>query len=715
MKATINRILGQASQRSDLIVATIILTAVVMMIIPFPTYVVDVMVGFNIAFAVLILIVALYSARAVDFSVLPPVILLSTLFRLALSITTTRLILRDADAGEIVAAFGEYVIAGDVVVGIVIFLIITIAQFIVITKGAERVAEVGARFTLDAMPGKQMSIDADLRNGDIDQPQAKARRLNLERESQLFGAMDGAMKFVKGDAIACLVILFVNLFGGIVIGTMRHGMSFSEATRVYSLLTVGDGLIAQLPALMTAVAAGIVVTRVSSDRELDLGAEIVEQLGANSKVLGLCTAILIFLALVPGFPAHVFLGFALLCGAAAYAARRKRQEAQARPPLQTESDSVIEPEQAQAPAAQQTAENWSEPPAGRLLLCVNPATARKLQLNALQHALADACARAEQALGVPFASAGFRQDPALSESVFSICIDGVPVSGATLHEGCVFMFNDLQLVEMLNVTQKERLSFDGKDAVWIPEQSAQDLEKLGATCLYAEEVLGEYLLATQIRHAPEFLGVQEARQLLGEMEHSHPELVRQALQGVALQRLAEVLRRLLEERVSIRNLRAILESVVQIGDTASVPVLVENIRAALARHICHQYADMHRTIGVYVLSRELEQDIRKQASSGETRANALSTELSQALVSAVQSARRGTSATNEPVLMVAADMRRYLRQHLSKHGLTIPVMAYSELVPGYVSHPLAILGADGSLEIPSPTQTSQDLPLKEAA
>lgn len=215
MREQLNRIISVASRRSDMIVISFILMAVVMMIIPLPTYLIDVMVGCNIAFSVLILIVAFYSVRAVDFSVLPPIILLSTLFRLSLSISTTRLILRDADAGAIIAAFGEYVIAGDVVVGIVIFLIITIAQFIVITKGAERVAEVGARFTLDAMPGKQMSIDTDLRNGDIDQIQAKMRRQNLERESQLFGAMDGAMKFVKGDAIASLVILCVNLLGGL--------------------------------------------------------------------------------------------------------------------------------------------------------------------------------------------------------------------------------------------------------------------------------------------------------------------------------------------------------------------------------------------------------------------------------------------------------------------------------------------------------------------
>jgi len=718
VNAQLNRILGAAARRSDMIVACFILTAVVMMIIPFPTYVVDVMVGFNIAFAVLILIVAFYSARAVDFSVLPPVILLSTLFRLSLSITTTRLILRDADAGEIVAAFGDYVIAGDVVVGIVIFLIITIAQFIVITKGAERVAEVGARFTLDAMPGKQMSIDADLRNGDIDQAQAKARRLNLERESQLFGAMDGAMKFVKGDAIACLVILCVNLFGGIVIGTMRHGMSFADATHTYSLLTVGDGLIAQLPALMTAIAAGIVVTRVNSDRGIDLGAEIVEQLGANTKVLSLCTAILIFLALVPGFPAYVFLGLALISGAGAYATWRKQR---------TEAADSADPPQAEAAAAapalepprdqdQQSAADWGDSPAGRLVLCLNPVIAQTLPLRSLQLSLAEARVRAEQALGIPFPSAGVKLDPVLADATFSICIDGIPVAGGLLHPNCIFMIGDLKAVEMLNLTEQGRFTFDGRTAVWVSDEHAQDLERLGAVCLAPVEALGEYLSMALIRHAPEFLGVQETRQLLNELDQSHPELVRQALQAVPLQRLAEVLRRLLEERVCVRNLRNILEVVVQIADARSLPVLAESIRTALARHLCHQYADAHRTIGAYVLSRELEQSIRKEAFSNDRKqVHTLSIDLSNKLIDGLQSAPQGASASAQPVLMVAADIRRYLQQHLAKHGLAIPVLAYTELASGYVSHPLAVLGADGVAQMPESGTFQSDHALREAA
>jgi len=716
MRSRLNRVLSVCAARSDMIVASFILTAVVMMIIPFPTYVVDVMVGFNIAFSVLILIVAFYSARAVDFSVLPPVILLSTLFWLSLSITTTRLILRDADAGEIVSAFGEYVIAGDVVVGIVIFLIITIAQFIVITKGAERVAEVGARFTLDAMPGKQMSIDADLRNGDIDQAQAKARRQNLERESQLFGAMDGAMKFVKGDAIAGLVILCVNLFGGIVIGTMRHGMSFSDATHTYSLLTVGDGLIAQLPALMTAVAAGIVVTRVNSGRDVDLGAEIIEQLGANAKVLMLSSAILILLALVPGFPAYVFIGLSLVPGVGAVVVMRRRHDAQ----TAAESPEPVVDTPANIASASETdlpqsAAEWVDPPINRLMLCLSPAAAQQLQMRSLQRCLADASIKAEQALGVSFPAAGFRQDPELAESVFSVCIDDIPVAGGVLHFGSVLVIDDLKMLGMLNVPEQERVVFDGKQAAWISDQYVQDLERLEAVCLYPEDILRESLLAAQISHAPEFLGVQETRQLLSDMEQSHPELVRQALHVLPLQRLAEVLRHLLEERVCIRSLRTILEVVVQGGDAGGLRQLVERIRAALSRHLCHQYADRHRTIGVYVLSRKLEQNVRNALTSNDDKVHTLSAELSSKLLAGLQKAEQRAATVAQPVLMVASDLRRHLRQHLSRQGVSIPVMAYTELASGYVSHPLAILMADGTYDIPTVEGSEQEQTMKEAA
>ncbi|TJX04207.1 MAG: FHIPEP family type III secretion protein, partial [Mesorhizobium sp.] len=316
--------LAKLSRRSDLVIAILMLVAVVMMLIPLPTFLVDILITANIAVSVLILLASFYVSHPLQFSSLPSVILIATLFRLAITITTTRLILLQADAGEIVSAFGSFVVGGSIAVGLVIFLIITVAQFIVVARGAERVAEVAARFTLDALPGKQMSIDAELRNGDIDQAEARRLRQQLERESQLFGAMDGAMKFVKGDVIAGIVIILVNLIGGFAIGTMQHDMSLSDAAVTYSLLTVGDGLVAQIPALLVAVAAGTMVTRVgSSDGTSDLGKQITSQLLRDSRALALAAVIMVGLAVVPGFPSLVFLILGACFGAGAYAINRR--------------------------------------------------------------------------------------------------------------------------------------------------------------------------------------------------------------------------------------------------------------------------------------------------------------------------------------------------------------------------------------------------------
>lgn len=307
---SLNPLVALAAHRSDIVVMAFMILAVVMMVIPLPTLLVDGLIALNISFSLLVLIVAFYIGRPSEFSALPSIILLATLFRLSLSITTTRLILLQADAGEIVDTFGNFVIGGEVVVGLIVFLIITAAQFIVITKGSERVAEVAARFTLDAMPGKQMAIDADMRNGDIDAAEARARRSGLERESQLYGAMDGAMKFVKGDAITGLIIVFINLIGGLIVGMVKYDMVFADAARTYSLLTVGDGLIAQIPALLVSLGAGTVVTRVAGETDGNLGAEIFRQLGSNDRPLTLAGGVLLGGALVPGFPTVTFLALA---------------------------------------------------------------------------------------------------------------------------------------------------------------------------------------------------------------------------------------------------------------------------------------------------------------------------------------------------------------------------------------------------------------------
>lgn len=303
----IEKFILQLRSRPELIILSIMIMVVVMLIIPLPTYLVDFLIGLNLTMALLIFIGSFYVTRVLEFSTFPSILLIMTIFRLAISISTSRLVLTDADAGEIIASFGEFVIADNLVVGFVIFFIVTIVQYIVITKGSERIAEVAARFSLDAMPGKQMSIDADLKAGVIDEKEVKRRRSDLESESQLYGALDGAMKFIKGDAIAGIIIIFVNLIGGISVGVLQHGMDLSHAMSVFTLLTIGDALVAQIPALLISISGGLIVTRVNNSENSNLGAMILQDMFSNKFILLVTAVLAIALGLLPGFPLPVFL------------------------------------------------------------------------------------------------------------------------------------------------------------------------------------------------------------------------------------------------------------------------------------------------------------------------------------------------------------------------------------------------------------------------
>ena len=341
MTAAVQRFLVLASGRTDVVLAFFITAIIFMMILPLPTILIDFLIASNMGLAMTLLMVGIYLSSPLQFAAFPSVLLITTLFRLALSISTTRLILLQADAGEIVFAFGNFVVGGNLVVGMVIFLILTIVQFIVVTKGAERVAEVSARFSLDAMPGKQLSIDSDMRAGLIDIEEARKRRFMLEKESQLFGSMDGAMKFVKGDAIAGIIIVAVNLLGGITIGIVQRGLSASEAAHTYSILTIGDGLIGQIPALFIAITAGVIVTRVTGENSRDLGSDIIGQITHQPKALMVASCLLLAFGLVPGFPTAVFVTLAAALGVPLYLRHRRKTLQQGKgDPLQ-DSDDVM--------------------------------------------------------------------------------------------------------------------------------------------------------------------------------------------------------------------------------------------------------------------------------------------------------------------------------------------------------------------------------------
>jgi len=704
--APLNRLAQLAAGRSDVVIAAFMLLAVAMMIMPLPTWLVDLLIGINIAFSLLILVVAFYLTRAVDFSALPPVILLSTLFRLALSITTTRLILLEGDAGEIVQAFGEFVIAGEVLIGLVVFLIITVAQFLVITKGSERVAEVAARFTLDAMPGKQMSIDNDLRNGDIDQQEARTRRSRLERESQLYGAMDGAMKFVKGDAIAGLVILFVNLFGGWMIGMLKRGMPFDEALHTYSLLTVGDGLIAQIPALLIAVAAGTVVTRVASEDERDLGTEIVGQLGANSRALGLTAVILGGMAIVPGFPAPVFLALSAILGAFAYRLARRELPVQA-----AGADPALESLIATPPAEPQVGPALveSDDRNCRVTLWLGSALERDLVLDAVRAQAGEARQQVMDELGIELPCVGVRCDPSAAQGRIGVDIDGVPIAEASVAPGCLQVLDDTVTLSLAGFDAQNLPPLIGRrETLWVERGARTALNEAGVACRGIDEALGAYLAHTLRRYAAEFLGIQETRQLLSTMEAEYPELVKEAQRVVSLQRTSEVFRRLLDEGIALRNLRGVLEALVEWGGRdLEIHVLSEHVRAALSRQICHRHADGNRVIAAFTLTRPLEEAIRQALRRGD-RAQALPEALSRGVLSQLQGHYDGLSGNLEPVLMTSPDLRRYLRQLVVRQGLDIAVLSFQDLTREFSVQPLAPVELPRGYK-PSPERASASL------
>lgn len=674
----LNNLARLAAQRTDVIIVAFMLMAIVMMIIPLPTYLVDALIGLNIALSILILIVAFYIGHSVEFSALPPLILLSTLFRLSLSITTTRLILLHGDAGHIVKAFGDFVIAGQVVVGMVVFLIITVAQFVVITKGAERVAEVAARFTLDAMPGKQMSIDNDLRNGDIDQPEARRRRSRLERESQMFGAMDGAMKFVKGDAIAGLVILAVNLLGGMLIGMIERDMPFGVAVHTYSLLTVGDGLIAQIPALLISVAAGTVVTRVNSDGEAgDLGSEIIKQLGASYRALGLTALIMIGVSLLPGFPTWVFLGLSLVFGGAAFMIYRRHNRGT------DEGEVLVE---APEPAVEVHAElDDNLPPDTRVVLTLGNGVSQSAPRQLLRQRVEALCHDLRTDLGVDMPVPGIYMEAKASPGSFRVSLEGVPVSEGELPINCLLLQDDPVHVQLLDITTVQADSpLNGRSAHWIERQHEDTLRNAGIGFLLPDEVLRGVLERSLRRYAADFLGIQETRLLLERTEATYSELVKEALRLVPLQRVAETLRLLVSEGVSIRNQRALLEAMVEWGARETdAGRLAEHLRAALARQISHQYADRNRVIGALVLAPGLEDQLRGSLRRQEPQRDLIPEEVSRALLAQLRQACENTREVNSAVLLVHPELRRSLRRLVLRGELELAVLSFRELATEY--------------------------------
>ena len=669
--------------RTDIMLACLMVAVIFMMVIPLPTILIDGLIATNIMSGMLLLMVAMYIPSPLAFSSFPSVLLVTTLFRLALAISTTRLILLNADAGDIIFAFGNFVVQGNFVVGAVVFLIITIVQFMVITKGAERVAEVSARFSLDAMPGKQMSIDGDMRAGVIDLDEARRRREAVSKESQLFGSMDGAMKFVKGDAVAGLIITAVNIIGGIVIGTTQHGMSTAEAVQTYSILTIGDGLVSQIPGLLISITAGVIVTRVTTEDSTNMGADIGRQLLAQPKALMIAGAMMFLFGIVPGFPTAVFFTLGIILIGTGYTLNRMFAEQKAR----GEEASVP----AMAPAGQ-APEKAARKKLGAeddfsltipLLIEIDDSVEAEIDAEGLNDELIKLRRSLYLDLGVPFPGIHLRFTPELKDGAYQILIQETPMATGQVRLGHVFCRDEGEQLEILGVPFETGDPFlPGAPTLWAPAGAAAKLRAAGVPFLDVNQVLTYHLSFILTRYAGEFVGIQEARYLLTSMEERYGELVKEVQRVVPLQKIAEVLQRLVSEEISIRDLRTINQALIEWGAKEKDTVLLcEYIRGSLRRYISYKYSNGRNILPAYILTPETEETIRKgirQTSAGSYLA--LDPRVTRKFVTNVRKAVGDLQKSRQrPVLVVSMDIRRYVRKLIERDLYELPVLSYQDL------------------------------------
>ncbi|EIJ35757.1 FHIPEP family type III secretion protein [Thiothrix nivea] len=668
--------LSALTRRSDVALALLLVAIIAMMILPMPTLVIDILIGLNMSIAILLLMLGIYIPHPLAISSFPSILLLTTLFRLSLGIATTRLILLEADAGHIIQTFGEFVVGGNLIVGLVVFLIITIVQFIVITKGSERIAEVSARFSLDAMPGKQMSIDSDLRAGVVTLAEARHRRENLEKESQLYGALDGAMKFVKGDAIAGLIIILVNILGGLAIGSMQRGMAMGDALQVYSILTIGDGLVSQIPALFISITAGIIVTRVRTEDDNNLGSDIGGQMLSQPSALLAAAGIVSAMGLVPGFPTTVFLFIGILLGLTGMTLRKVQTRMEF---ADTEVTTVIGQQDAgkspaQLPATDAKLALEDMAPLSPVLVEL-PAPAKSLfSLDALNQDFMRIRRDFYQDMGVPLPGVSLRLSSLLDDDVYQIAIRGVPVAQGKLKPAAPPDTPATPPPQPANDTTRAEL-------VANPRGTPDNINLIGLHLAYALR-----------KHASEFIGIQEIHTLYSKLEQAgYLELVREVQRAVTTPKAVDVFRRLLNEGISIRDLRQILGTLVEFGEAEKdTSMLAERVRISLKRQLSYTFTNGTGVLPVYMFAPETEkllQNTLRQTPNGVFFAlEPAATERFSNTLRELENEHAKDKV--RPVILTNLDLRRHLRRHIEATFPELPVISVQELTSSVSLNPV---------------------------
>jgi flagellar biosynthesis protein FlhA len=661
----------------DLVVLIGIIGIILMMVVPVPIPLLDFLLIINITIALLIILVGMNTTDALQFSIFPALLLITTLFRLALNVSTTRNILANAEAGNVVRTFGSFVAEGNIVVGFVVFLILVIVQFIVITKGSERVAEVAARFTLDAMPGKQMSIDADLNAGLINEQQARERRHKIEREADFYGAMDGASKFVKGDAIAGIIILIINLLGGLIIGMTMKGMPLSEAMQTFSILTIGDGLVSQIPALLISTAAGIIVTRASS--EGNLGQDITSQLTAQPKLLYIVSGTLVVLGLFT--PIHWYTTFPI-AGLLTFAANRMQKNLDRKA---VQDEQLVE---------EQQIEEVRSPESVISLLQVDPIEfefgygliplADSQQGGDLLDRIILIRRQCALELGIVVPVIRIRDNIQLRPNEYIIKIKGnIVARGELLLNHYLAMSPGIDDDSISGIETTEPAF--GLPAIWIDDMTKERAELSGYTVVDPPSVVATHLTEIIKKHAHELLGRQETKALIENVRESYPALVDDLIPSVlSIGDTQKVLAKLLKEKISVRDLVTILETLADYGSYTKDPeILTEYVRQALSRQITQQFTSVGDSLKVITVGPSLEKKIADSVQQSDQGSYlALDPSSSQIIHHRIsEQVSRLIQSGQQPVILTSPTIRMYLRQLLERTMQDIPVLSYSELEP----------------------------------
>ncbi len=667
----------------------LIMMILAMMVLPLPAFVLDLFFTFNIAISILVLMIAVNTQKTLDFSVFPTVLLVTTLLRLSLNVASTRIVMLDGHsgpdaAGKVIEAFGHFLVGGNFTVGIMVFLILTVINFVVITKGAGRVAEVSARFTLDAMPGKQMAIDADLNAGLIGEEEARRRRTEVARESEFFGSMDGASKFVRGDAVAGIVIMLLNVIGGLIVGVLQHNMEVAQAAKNYTLLTIGDGLVAQIPGLIISIAAGMVVTRVSDER--DVGQQVMTQMFDNSRVIGLTGGIVGLLGLIPGMPNLVFLTIGGALGTMAWKMNKRKVE-------------IVEtPVPVAPPPAQEMAEaSWSD---------VSPLDVLGLEVGYRLIPLVDKAQDGEllrrirgirkkfaQEIGFLVSPIHIRDNLELKPNAYRILLKGVEVGQGEAYAGQFLAINPGRVAGTLSGTPTKDPAF-GLPATWIDAGQKDQAQAYGYTVVDASTVVATHLNHIILNHAAELLGRQEAQQLLDHLGKDMPKLVEDLIpKTLSLGALQKVLQGLLEEGVHIRDMRTIVETVADHATrTQSPDDLVVQVRVALGRAIAQQIFPGSGEMQVMSLDPTLER-LLAQALAGGSENTSFEPGLAETLIKETAAAAERQEALGLPaVLLVPPSLRLLLSRFLRRSVPQLKVLAHTEIPENRIIKVTSIIG-----------------------